>query len=142
MGKRFGLIREHFFLGLCIPDDHDLFIAMETHSQTLVDTVDGVRRMIDACGPRLKVNLQIDDIAELSKLPDAAAVYKALKDHVVHFHLQPHGMAEWRQMYSELFAAMNADDCPAFICWEECSGESDPSQSARNGLKLMGELGV
>jgi len=126
-----------------IAEEHDLYIAMETHSQTLADSVQGVQRMIEACGPRLKVNLQIDDIVELSGLPDAVAVYEALKDHVVHFHLQPCGDDPARmQKYRGVFAAMQRDGFDGFISWEIHGTEGDPRPEAETGLKVMDELGV
>ncbi len=127
-----------------VAEQHELLLAMETHSQTLVDSVQGVRRMIRSCGPRLKVNLQIDDIVELSGLPDAVAVYRALKDDVVHFHLQPYGADQDRRgMYAAVFAEMNKDGFEGFISWEShgAKGE-DPVRAAREGIRCMDELGV
>jgi 3-dehydroshikimate dehydratase len=126
-----------------IAADHGLTIALETHGQTLVDSVQGVRRLLDEADGRLRVNLQLDDMAVNSKLPDGAAVYEALKPWVVHMHMHLTALdspeaAEARA----IVAAMRRDGFTGFISVEHCSGKGEPQEAVTAGMAMLVALGA
>jgi 3-dehydroshikimate dehydratase len=124
-----------------IAADHGLTIAVETHGQTLVDSVQGVRRLLEEGDGRLRVNLQLDDMAANSKLPDGVAVYEALKRWVVHMHVHltaPDSTeaAEWQR----IFAAMRRADFKGYISMEHCSGNGEPGDALTAGRQMLDGL--
>jgi 3-dehydroshikimate dehydratase len=123
-----------------IADAHGLNIAIETHDQSLADSVDGVLRIIDAGGPRLKVNLQLDEIASNSKLPDGIAVYQKLKKHMVHMHTQPPFEEPQKAELRKLFSQMSNDGYAGYISIEHCAGKDDPQKLAVAGKETLKEL--
>jgi hypothetical protein len=91
----------------------------------------------------VKINLQIDDIVELSKLPDAASVYRELRDDVVHSHLNVHEMNDQKKAdLKALYSAMKAGGYSGFISLENCTGVGEPQAILKDGMALMDELGV
>jgi 3-dehydroshikimate dehydratase len=124
-----------------IAADHGLTIAMETHGKTLVDSVQGVRRMLDQADGRLRVNLQLDDMVANSKLPDGVAVYEALKPWVVHMHVHlgdprsPQG-TELRR----ILAAMRRDGFGGCVSLEHCCGTGEPQEAVTAGKAMLADL--
>jgi sugar phosphate isomerase/epimerase len=126
-----------------IAADHGLTIAMETHSQTLVDSVQGVRRLLEEGDGRLRVNLQLDDMAANSKLPDGVAVYEAVKPWVVHMHVPLSAQGTGRVAdFQKIFAAMRCDGFRGFVSIEHCSGTGEPREAVAAGVKMLDELGA
>ena len=121
-----------------IADGHGLDLALETHSETLVDSVNGIRRFVDAGGPRIKVNLQLDDIAANSGLPDGVAVYRELGELVVHAHVPPAFSDDAKRAeHHRLLTAMREDGFQGFVSVESCSGQGEAFEAARQGRALF-----
>ena len=126
-----------------VAEKNNQTIVAETHKGTLVDSVNGCRQLMKSAGRRVKINLQIDDIVELSKLPDAASVYRELKNDVVHSHLNVHEMTNRnRADLKALYSAMKANGYSGFISLENCTGIGEPAAILKDGMALMDELGV
>ncbi len=124
-----------------IAEAHGLNIAIETHDMTLADSVAGVQRFVDFCGPALKANLQLDTITENSKLADGAAVYHALGELVVHAHFHPTlDDADKHADHKKLVQAMLKDDFKGYVSIENCSGKGEPAAVGRSGQQLLAEL--
>jgi sugar phosphate isomerase/epimerase len=126
-----------------IAADHGLTIALETHGQTLVDSVQGVRRLLEEGDGRLRVNFQLDDMAANSKLPDGVAVYEAIKPWVVHMHvpLSAQGTGNVAE-FQKIFAAMRRDGYQGFVSIEYCSGKGEPQEAVKAGVRMLAELGT
>jgi 3-dehydroshikimate dehydratase len=126
-----------------IAADHGLTIALETHGQTLVDSVQGVRRLLEEGDGRLRVNFQLDDMAANSKLPDGVAVYEAIKPWVVHMHvpLSAQGTARVAD-FQKIFAALRRDGFRGFVSIEYCSGKGEPQEAVKAGVRMLAELGT
>ena len=121
-----------------IAADHGLAIAMETHERTLVDSVTGVRRMIEQGDPRLRVNFQLDDLAANSGLPDGLAAYAALRPWIAHMHVQLDASGSPRAAEARrVFATMRGDGFAGFASIEHCSGEGDPAAALRAGREIL-----
>lgn len=124
-----------------IARDHGLRIAIETHYATLCDSVAGFNRFVDHCGETICANLQLDDIAKNSNLPDGVAVYRAVKDRVAHAHV-PHRYDESSEGKAKLddhrkvLAALAAAGFTGFVSVEHCKGDGDPFEAAEAGRKL------
>jgi sugar phosphate isomerase/epimerase len=123
-----------------IAADHGLVIAMETHERTLVDSVQGVQRMIAEADSRLRVNFQIDDLTANSGLPDSMAVYAVLRPWIVHMHVQltPPGSprsAETRR----ILAALRDDGFTGCASIEHCSGAGAPDAALKAGTFLLAD---
>jgi 3-dehydroshikimate dehydratase len=125
-----------------IAADHGLAIAMETHERTLVDSVAGVRRLVNEADGRLRVNFQLDDMAANSALPDGVAVYEALKPLVVHMHapLTAPDSPEAGEL-GRILAAMRRDGFGGFVSVEHCSGQGDPRDAVAAGRKMLAAMG-
>lgn len=131
-----------------IVEPYDLEIAIETHSGTLCDSVKGVRRFAEFCGPRIKANLQLDDIIQNSGLLDSVAVYRELRDLVVHVHvpfplddMAASGQSpDRREDYRALLAYLRARVFQGFVSIEHCSDRLDPLEVARDGRKMLEDL--
>jgi len=77
-----GFLREH----LDYADDRGIAMAAEAHGNTFGDTVEGMKRLLaDTDRPNLKVCYQPYGFASTGQ---AIADYDALREHVVHLHLQ------------------------------------------------------
>jgi 3-dehydroshikimate dehydratase len=121
-----------------IAADHGLTIAMETHEQTLVDSVAGVHRMIAEADPRLRLNFQIDDLAANSGLPDGLAVYMALRPWIVHMHVQLDAPGSPRAAETRrILDAMHADGFTGFTSIENCSGAGAPAAALNAGRAIL-----
>lgn len=120
-----------------IAADHGRAIAMETHSMTLVDSVAGVRRMIEQGDERLRVNFQLDTMVQNSKLPDGVAVYEALKPWVVHMHAHVPASSVEGEAETRIFAAMERDRFGGFISAEHCTGKGEPTEAVAAGIKFL-----
>ena len=126
-----------------IAADYGLTIAMETHGKSLVDSVQGVRRLIEEGDGRLRVNFQLDDLAANSRLPDGVAVYESIKQWMVHMHIHiepthPQELAELRA----ILAAMRRDGFGGFVSIEHCTGRGDPADALAAGRRMLTDLGV
>jgi len=121
--------------------DHDLDIAIETHGATLCDSLAGVRRFADHCGPRIKVNLQLDDIAANSGLADGVAVYRELVDMVVHAHV-PADLPDQtkRDEYAGMLKAMLNDGFSGYVSAEWCKPTDDPEAMTITGYNTIESL--
>lgn len=126
-----------------IAADHGLTLALETHGQTLADSVQGVRRLLDEADGRLRVNFQLDDMAANSKLPDGVAVYEAIKHWVVHMHvhLTAPDSAEAAEL-RRILAAMRCDGFKGFVSIEHCAGKGEPREAIADGVTVLGALGA
>lgn len=126
-----------------IAADHGLTIAMETHGRTLVDSVQGVRRLIEDGDNRLRVNLQLDDMAQNSGLPDGMAVYETIKQWVVHMHVHPAPLESLKEHgdLRAIFPAMRRDRFGGFVSIEHCSGEGEPADALAAGRRMLAGLG-
>jgi sugar phosphate isomerase/epimerase len=116
-------------------------IVLETHSMTLVDSVAGIRRMIeDENGDdRLRLNFQLDNLAENSKLADGVAVYEAIKKWVVHMHVHRTevGSAKFIEL-GRIFTAMRANRFDGFLSIEEhCAVGASPHDAVIDGKKMI-----
>ena len=120
-----------------IAADFGRTIAMETHSMTLVDSVHGVRRMIEESDGRLRVNFQLDTLAQNSQLPDGAAVYESLKPWVVHMHAHiPETPADGEAEIA-ILAAMERARFTGSVSVEHCSGKGDPYEVVATGIEYL-----
>jgi len=129
------------FSEMCrIAGDYGLDIAIETHSGTLCDSVAGCLRLAEHCGPRIKFNLQLDDIAKNSKLPNGLAVYRALGERVAHAHVPPVLEGAEREEWSGVLKAMQAGGFPGFVSIEHCKGDGDTFEIAKTGRRLLREI--
>lgn len=121
-----------------IVQEHGLYLALETHDQTLGDSVDGVNRILEAGLGRIKVNLQLDDIGKNSGLARKVDVYRKLKDHIVHLHLHPYFEDEReKEEWVELLGELQKDQFKGFVSIEHCSGKGDPEQVAKLGREVF-----
>jgi sugar phosphate isomerase/epimerase len=124
-----------------IVKDCDLNLALETHDKTLGDSIDGVNRILEAGGGRIKVNLQPDDIGKNSGLTRKVDVYRKLKEHIVHLHLQPHFENDQEQVeWAELVRELQKDQFKGFVSIEHCSAKDDPAQIAKTAQALLLKL--
>ena len=128
---------------VAIAADHGLTIAMETHGQTLVDSVQGVRRLLDEADGRLRVNFQLDDMAANSNLPDGVAAYEAVKPWVVHMHvpLSAQGTEKVVELH-KILDAMRRDGFKGFFSIEQCSGKGEPQDAVKDGIRMLTWLGA
>lgn len=123
-----------------IVEPYDVDIAIETHSGTLCDSVQGVRRFAEFCGPRIKANLQLDDIIGNSRLLDSVAVYHELRDLVVHVHVPFPLEKERREDYRALLAYLEARVFDGYVSIEHCGGLLEPQKAAEDGRKMLEDL--
>ena len=121
-----------------IAANHGRTLAIETHSMTLADSVVGMKRLIDEADGRLRVNFQLDTLAENSKLPSGVAVYEALKPWIVHMHAHvlPTDAKEHGEQ-QQLLTALKRDGFAGYISIEHCSGKGDPKEVAVSGIAMM-----
>jgi sugar phosphate isomerase/epimerase len=120
-----------------IAADYGRTIAMETHSMTLVDSVAGVKRMIEEGDSRLRVNFQLDTMAENSRLPDGVAVYEALKPLIVHMHAHVPETAAAGEEEGRVMQTMKRDKFGGFVSAEHCSGKGEPTDAVAAGIKFL-----
>lgn len=122
-----------------VAEDFGVELAIETHANSLADSVAGIRRLAE-CGRRIKVNLQLDTLAENSGLPDGAAVYAALQDLVVHVHLPLETPEEKIADHRRLLSALKAAQFAGFCSLEHCSGKGEPQAVLAAGREWLRKL--
>lgn len=121
-----------------------LDLVFETHTKTMVDTVMGIEKLLGAVGSKnYKLNFQIEDICELSKMATPLDVYRKLNSDgfsIAHMHMHNEIREDEVKEYKELFTEMIKDEFDGFISMEHCSGEGDPVEVGKKGLALQQEL--
>jgi sugar phosphate isomerase/epimerase len=121
-----------------IVKDHGLHLALETHDETLADSIDGINRILEAGMGRIKINLQPDEIGKNSGLAKKVDVYRKLKEHVVHAHLRPFFEDEQEKTeWAELFAEFQKNQFKGFVSIEHCSAKDDPAATAKLGQEVI-----
>jgi sugar phosphate isomerase/epimerase len=122
-----------------IAADFGRTITLETHTMTLIDSVAGIRRMIEDGDARLRLNFQLDNLAENSKLVDGVAVYEAIKKWVVHMHVHRAevGSAKFIEL-GRIFTAMRANRFDGFLSIEEhCAKDASPQDAVIDGKNML-----
>ena len=106
--------------------EHGLVLTAETHPDTLCDSVPATRRFLDAvAAPNLRVCFQPFDFVSTEQ---TLADYRALREHVVHVHLQGRRddrialLEEADIDYQAFFRALAADGFDGVLCIEFVEG--------------------
>ncbi len=114
-------------------------LALETHEQSLIDAMSGIEMLLRGVpSRRLKINFQIDQLPENSKM-SIPQIWDRLRDRVVHMHYHVPTTDEKRAQTRELFGCMKRDKWDGFISIEYCKGEKAADVIARVGLPHLKE---
>lgn len=105
---------------------HGMTLTAETHPDTLCDSVPATRRLLDAvAAPNLRVCFQPYDFTSTEQ---TLADYRALREHVVHVHLQGRRadrislLEEADLDYRTILGALAADGFDGVLCIEFVKG--------------------
>lgn len=105
---------------------HGMMLTAETHPDTLCDSIPATRRFLDAvAAPSLRVCFQAFDFTSTEQ---TLADYRALREHVVHVHLQGRRddrislLEEADLDYRTFLQALAADGFDGYLCIEFVKG--------------------
>jgi len=121
-------------------EKYGIDIAIETHDQSLVDSMDGIEKLFKAVpSRRLKINFQIDKLPEMSGM-SLTEIWQRLRDRVVHMHYHASKDPAKQEQTKEIFRCMKQDGWDGFISIEYCEGQNTADGIARVGLQSLREL--
>jgi len=122
-----------------LAEQYDVDLALETHQQSLIDAMSGIHMLLKGVpSRRLKINFQIDDLPENSKMT-ITEIWHRLRDRVVHAHYHVPTSDAKREQTRELFRCMKRDNWDGFVSVEYCKGEKAADVIARVGLEHLKE---
>lgn len=122
-----------------LAEQYNVDLALETHRQSLIDAMSGIHMLLKGVpSRRLKINFQIDDLPENSKM-NIARIWHRLRDRVVHAHYHVPASDAKGDQTRELFRCMKRDNWDGFLSVEYCKGEKAADVIARVGLEHLKE---
>jgi len=120
-----------------LAEQYDVDIAVETHDQSLVDSLEGIERLFKAVpSHRLKINFQVDRLVENSGVP-ISEIWQRIRNRVVHMHYHAHDDPVKREQTIEVFRMMKRDGWDGYISIEYCAGQNTADGIARVGLQRL-----
>jgi sugar phosphate isomerase/epimerase len=120
-------------------EQYGIDLALETHQQSLIDSLSGIEMLLRGVpSRRMKINFQIDEMPENSKM-SITAIWNRLRDRVVHAHYHVPASDQAQSHTRELFRCMKKDHWDGYISVEYCKGEKAADVIARVGLEHLKE---
>lgn len=123
-----------------LAEKYDVDIAIETHDESLVDSIAGIEKLFKGVpSHRLKINFQIDNLPKTSNMA-LTEIWQRLSDRVVHMHYHASKNPVKQEQTKEIFRCMKRDGWNGFISIEYCEDQNTADGIARVGLESLQEL--
>ena len=134
-----GYVINGFLEYAAMAEQGDIDILIETHKESLVDSVRGIEKLLQAVpSRRMRLNLQLDDMVALSDM-EPEAIWQRLKDRVAHFHYRWWADPVKNEQTKKWLACMKRDGWDGFASIEYVDGEDTADRIAAVGLDRLRE---